>query len=153
MGPWWQHITPGEWLIAGLILLILEVFAPGAFLLWFGVAAVIVAAAVWVLPSLPWQLQIFAFAVLSIGLLLAFRKWRRTHPIEIGDQPLLNKRVQQHVGRIYVLEEAIANGRGKVKVGDALWTVEGPELPIGARVKVVGTREQVLVVEGVDREP
>ena len=113
----------------------------------------IVAAAVWVLPGLPWQLQIVAFAVLSIGLLLAFRKWRRTHPIEIGDQPLLNKRVQQHVGRIYVLEEAIANGRGKVKVGDALWTVEGPELPIGARVKVVGAREQVLVVEGVDREP
>jgi inner membrane protein len=65
----------------------------------------------------------------------------------------MDKRVLQHVGRIYVLEEAIANGRGKIKVGDALWTVEGPELAAGARVKVVATREQMLVVEGVDREP
>ena len=147
MAPWWQTITPTEWFIAGLVLLLLEVFAPGAFLLWFGIAALIVGSAVWLLPMLPWQVQIIAFALLSIGALVGYRAWRKRRPAPQVDQPLLNKRVEQMIGRVFTLEQAIVDGRGKIKVGDALWTVIGSDLGVGSRVRVIGAREQMLEVE------
>ena len=87
MAPWWQTITPTEWFIAGLALLLLEVFAPGAFLLWFGIAALIVGVAVWLLPMLPWQVQIVAFALLSIGALVGYRAWRKRRPTQRSRRP------------------------------------------------------------------
>jgi len=147
MTPWWQSITPTEWFIAGLVLLLLEVFAPGAFLLWFGIAAMIVGSAVWLVPVLPWQVQIVAFALLSVGALVGYRAWRKRVPAAQVDQPLLNKRAEQLIGRVFILDQAIVNGRGKVKVGDALWTAIGSDLGVGSRVRVIGVREQMLEVE------
>jgi hypothetical protein len=147
MAPWWQTITPTEWFIAGFVLLLLEVFAPGAFLLWFGIAALVVGSALWLLPMLPWQVQIVAFALLSIGALVGYRAWRKRRPAPQVDQPLLNKRVEQMIGRVFILDQAIVNGRGKVKVGDALWTVVGSDLAVGSRVRVIGAHEQMLEVE------
>lgn len=147
MSPWWQSISPSEWLIAGMILLVLEIFAPGAFLLWFGIAALVVGFALWLVPALPWQAQIIAFALLSIGALLGYRAWRKRVPDRPDDQPLLNKRTEQMIGRVFILDQAITNGRGKIKVGDALWTVSGPDLAVGTTVRVLSVREQILQVE------
>lgn len=146
MTPWWQSITPTEWFIAGLVLLLLEVFAPGAFLLWFGIAAMIVGSAVWLVPVLPWQVQIVAFALLSVGALVGYRAWRKRVPAAQVDQPLLNKRAEQLIGRVFILDQAIVNGRGKVKVGDALWTAIGEDMAVGTTVRVTGVREQMLEV-------
>jgi inner membrane protein len=63
------------------------------------------------------------------------------------DQPDLNRRSAQLIGRVVVVEEAIAHGRGKVRVGDTFWPVEGPDAPVGARVRVAAARGAVLVVE------
>jgi membrane protein implicated in regulation of membrane protease activity len=147
MAPWWQTITPTEWFIAGFVLLLLEVFAPGAFLLWFGVAALIVGSLLWLLPMLPWQVQIVAFALLSIGALVGYRAWRKRRPAPQVDQPLLNRRVEQMIGRVFTLDQAIVNGRGKIKVGDSLWTVVGNDLAVGSKVRVIGAHEQMLEVE------
>ncbi len=145
---WFQSISPTQWIIAGLVLLVLEIFAPGAFLLWFGLAALVVGAVAWLIPALAWQFQIVLFAVLSISALLWYRQWRRRQKVEASDQPLLNQRAQQLVGRVFVLVEAIDGGRGKLKVGDALWTAIGrSDLPVGTRVRVTGVRDQMLEVE------
>jgi membrane protein implicated in regulation of membrane protease activity len=70
------------------------------------------------------------------------------HPsISRSDQPDLNRRASQLVGRLLIVEEAIEGGRGKVRVGDTLWPVEGPDTPAGAEVKVTGTKGTFLVVE------
>ncbi len=70
------------------------------------------------------------------------------HPAVLGtDQPDLNRRPEQLVGRVLVVEEAIEGGRGKVRVGDTLWTVEGRDLPAGAQVRVRAARGTVLLVE------
>ena len=73
-------------------------------------------------------------------------KWFRTHEAP-SDQPLLNRRADQLVGREFVLDAPIELGRGKLKIGDALWTVEGPDLPAGARVRVCKTDGLNLRVE------
>jgi membrane protein implicated in regulation of membrane protease activity len=70
------------------------------------------------------------------------------HPsISKSDQPDLNRRTAQLIGRILIVEVAIEAGRGKVRAGDTLWPAEGPDLPAGTEVKVTGTRGTALVVE------
>jgi membrane protein implicated in regulation of membrane protease activity len=72
------------------------------------------------------------------------------HPsVTKSDQPDLNRRAEQLIGRVLLLEEAIEGGRGKVRVGDTLWLAEGSELPAGTRVKVTGVRRDALLVEAV----
>jgi membrane protein implicated in regulation of membrane protease activity len=46
-----------------------------------------------------------------------------------------------------VVEEAIAHGRGRVRIGDTLWLVEGPDAPAGAQVRVTAAEGAVLQVE------
>jgi inner membrane protein len=72
------------------------------------------------------------------------------HPsVSKSDQPDLNQPAAQLVGRMLVVAEAIDGGRGKLRVGDTLWPAEGPDLPVGAEVRVVAVKTTVLVVEHV----
>jgi inner membrane protein len=72
------------------------------------------------------------------------------HPaVSQSDQPNLNRPAAQLVGRVLILAEAIEGGRGKVRVGDTLWPVEGPDAPEGAEVKVTAAKGTVLQVERV----
>lgn len=125
-----------SWAAAALLLIAAETMVPGAFLLWMGLAAAVVCLVVLVLPGLSLLTQIVLFVVLSILAVLAYRKWfrRRERP---SDQPLLNRRAQQLVGQVLELEQPIVDGRGRVKVGDAFWSVSGPDLPVGTRIRVV----------------
>jgi len=72
------------------------------------------------------------------------------HPtVSKSDQPDLNRRTAQLIGRTLVVAEAIEGGRGKVRAGDTLWPVEGPDAPVGTEVKVTAAKATVLVVEVV----
>lgn len=148
---WLQQATGAHWVVAGLVLLIAEVFVPGAFLMWLGFGAVITGVVAWLVPGMIWQAEALLFVVLSLGSILAFRRWRVRHPEQPTDQPLLNKRVAQLVGRLFDLGEPIVNGRGRLKIGDALWTVAGPDLPAGTKVRVDGAQDGVLTVVPIDQ--
>ena len=124
-----------NWLIAAGVLVILELLAPGFFLMFFGFAAALVGL-IALNTEISWQYQFLLFAGFSVvGVLFARQFW--VYQDFTSDRPLLNRRAAQHVGRTYVLEEAIENGRGKIRIGDSLWSVEGPDLPKGAQVTVV----------------
>jgi membrane protein implicated in regulation of membrane protease activity len=132
------------WLIAAGVLFVLETVLPGVFLLWFGVAALIVAGAMLVLPT-TFLTQLVLFGIAAVGLAIFARLVLR-YGVEVSDRSSLNVRGQQYVGRVFMLEEAIVNGRGRVKVGDSLWSAEGPDLPAGAKVRVTGVDGTVLKV-------
>lgn len=133
------------WGCAALLLMAAETFAPGAFLMWLGFAAAGTFVLVWLLPLSPlWQAVAFVLlSFLSVGLYLRFFRGKG----ETSDQPLLNRRSEQLIGKVYPLHEAIANGRGRIKLGDALWTVEGPDLPAGANVRIIGADSMTLKVD------
>jgi membrane protein implicated in regulation of membrane protease activity len=88
------------------------------------------------------------FATTSIGAVYLGRRYLKQHPIESSD-PLLNDRVARLIGREVSVIEAISGGEGKVKVGDGAWIATGPDAPVGARVKVVGSDGGRLKVEPV----
>ena len=70
------------WLIAGLILLSIELIAPVTYFLWLGGAAFITAASVFVVPNLTWQIQIVIFSVLAVIGFLISRKYIKNKVLE-----------------------------------------------------------------------
>ena len=136
------------WAAFALLLIAAEVLAPGAFMLWLGMAAAAVFLLVWLLPGVPLLAQVAAFVVLSIVSIQIYRRWFRKREPH-SDQPALNRRTAALVGRVVELESAIVEGRGRVQIADAYWDVAGPDLPAGAQVKVVGGDAMTLQVEPV----
>ncbi|MBA2927850.1 MULTISPECIES: NfeD family protein [Pseudomonas] len=143
-----QHLSFWDWLALGTVLLILEVFGAGGYLLWMGIAAAAVGVIKFLVPPLGPEWQLLLFAVLSI--LTAVYWWKRQRSsAKASDQPGLNERGSELIGRTFVVHQAIAGGRGKVKVGDGVWMVTGPDSPAGAQVRVVGLDGVILKVETV----
>ncbi len=134
------------WWIAATVFMVVEVFAPGTVALWMGVSAVVVGALLFAVPDMTWQVQFLIFAVLSVATVVAWRAYQLRHPTET-DQPALNRRGEQYVGRVFTLSEAIVNGTGKIHVDDTMWKVEGADLPSGTKVRVTGVAGTVLTVE------
>jgi membrane protein implicated in regulation of membrane protease activity len=135
-----------HWWILGAGLLILEVFAPGAFFLWLAVAAGITGLVAWLAPSLGWEIQLLLFSVLAVVSTVVWRNYLRKHPIET-DQPTLNRRGEQYVGRVFTLAEPIVNGSGKIRVDDSTWKVRGEDCDAATRIRVTGVDGTVLLVE------
>lgn len=146
-----QNLSYWDWLAFASILLILEVFGAGGYLLWMGVAAACVALLNYLVP-LPWAWQFVLFAVLSISTAVLW--WRRQRSAgRPSDQPGLNRRGSELIGRTFSVQEAIRDGRGKIRVGDSVWLASGPDLPVGSRVRVVRQDGVTLVVEPADQAP
>ena len=80
---------------------------------------------------------------------LAWRRYREARPVTT-DQPNLNRRGQQYIGRVFSLTSPITNGVGKVTVDDSTWKVKGPDLPEGTHIKVTGVDGVVFKVEAAD---
>ena len=138
--------SPWFWWGVALALFAAEALLPGSFMLWLGFAAVGTALVDLVVPmSDPAQWMLFA--VLSLVSVAAGWQYKKKHPKGASDQPLLNRRGAQLVGQVYVLESAIVDGRGRLKIGDAFWTAHGPDLPAGARVRVLAAEAGSLTVE------
>jgi inner membrane protein len=148
MADWLDTIsTHWFWLSLGLALGIAEMLAPGFFLIWLGLAALIVGLLDWALPiSVPFQVALFA--ILSVLTVFAGKKFLKDNPIETDD-PKLNDRGARLTGEIVTVVEAITDGNGRVKVGDSVWSARGVDAAVGARVRVMGADGAVLLVERV----
>jgi membrane protein implicated in regulation of membrane protease activity len=137
-----------NWLIFGFILMVLELLAPGVFLFWLGLAALLVGLVSFGLhPS--WQTQLLMFAVFAA---LAVPVWRRLARRSGGSDeasPFLNRRAAALVGRVFTLEKPIIDGWGTVRIGDTVWRVAGPDAPAGSRVKIVQVDGANLTVASI----
>lgn len=147
-----SELGPWNWMVIGFALLALEIVVPGFFLLWIGLAAIVTGAlslALWDASWWIWQVQVLVFLALSLLAAWGGRKLMGNDRAGPSDLPLLNQRGAQLIGRTATLTEPISNGRGRVKLGDTMWRVSGPDLPVGAtiRVKAASDADLELVVE------
>lgn len=134
-----------NWFIVAVGLFALESIVPGVHFVWFGVAAVVVGA-LGLAVDIAWEWQLITFAIISCITVFLARRYASPE-VAASDQPDLNARAEQYVGRVVMVEEAIAHGRGKVRVGDTVWNAQGSDAPQGARVKITGTKGTCLLVE------
>ena len=138
-----------NWLILAAVLLALETVLPGFFLLWFGLAAIAIGVLAFTTGiSWPWELLIFG--LFSIAAAVISRTYFRPRKGDT-DKPHLNKRLDKYVGRTFTLATPVNHGRGKIRIGDTMWTVEGvnlvENLPEGTKVRITGTNGNALTAE------
>lgn len=138
-----------NWFVIALVLLGLEMALPGVVFMWMAIASAIVGGIVFITPELGWEYQFINFAILSIISVVAGRKYLKRNPI-VSEDSTLNKRADQYVGQVFALIRDMENGRGRVRIGDSNWSVEGDfEAKESDKVKVIGTNVTILKVEKV----
>ena len=138
-----------HWLVIGLMLMLVELVLPSTYFLWLGVAAMLVGLLLWLLPSMSFDVQLILFAALSVSTIFLGRRYLKRHPID-SDQPTLNVRGAQSIGRLATLREPIVNGVGRVHLDDTLWRALGEDMPSGSQVRVVAVEGTSLRVEAVE---
>lgn len=141
----WAALGGWRWMVLGLVLLALELIAPGTLLLWLGLAAMAVGV-IALLVDPGWQVELLAFAVLGLAAAVGWWFWGRPDNAAPSDRPMLNRRAERHVGKVFTLDSALVNGDGRLKIDDTTWRVSGPDLPAGAKVKVLSVEGITLLV-------
>lgn len=140
------------WLAAGVLLIALEALAPGAVLIWFGVAALITGVAC-LLADPDLNEQLLLFSVLAIGMTVAFKLWQRRHPPSTPQNDAgghLNQPGSQYIGMETTLATELVNGHGRVRLADTSWRCTGPDLPANTRVRVTAVESGTLRVEAIE---
>lgn len=142
---WIVSLGAWNWFILAAVLFLIETLAPGAFMMWLGLSAILVGA-VSIFVDWPWQAQIIAFGVMSIACIPAWRRFARK--VEAPSlSPFLNRRTEGYVGRVFILDKPIIDGVGTIRIDDTVWRVSGPDCPAGSRVKIAHADGVNLLVE------
>jgi hypothetical protein len=144
-----EQIDFWHWWILAAALIIIEMLVPSFFALWMGIAAFLAGLALMLVPSLAWEYQLLIFAVFSVVSVAMWRHYYVKHPIE-SDQPNLNRRGHQYIGRVITLTEPIIDGQGKIKIDDSTWKVVGPDCDAGQRVCITDLENVIFTVEIVE---
>ena len=137
-------MQPGLWwLVGGVVLLVVEVLAPGVFMMWLGLAAIGTGAVtLWFEPGIGWQVMAYAvFAAATLFLGLRLRGGRKSAVLNTAQAGLTGR-----TARVLVADEAGI----RVRVGDSDWTARlahGVTMPaVGAVLRVVGVDGTTVVV-------
>ena len=134
------------WWVLAAILLVFEMLLPGVVFLFLAIGAAVAGFALLVIADLSLEMQLVLFAVLTVASAIGLRPTLR----RLQNQPAaanLNARGQALVGKIFVLDQPILAGRGRVTLGDGSWTVTGPDMVAGAKVRVAAVDGTELKVE------
>ena len=85
------------------------------------------------------------FAASAFGLWF----WReyRVHQREQQSASAPHRAGQRYIGQVLTLTESINDGSGRAKLGNRNWTLRGPNVPAGTRVRVTGVDGTVLIVD------
>src|SRR5215510_9446059 len=102
MMTWFISLGHWNWFIAAAVLFLVEILAPGSFMMWHGLAALLVGG-ISLAVDWGWQAQIIAFAVFSNACIPAWRRLSRKIEAPV-DRPFLNRRAEGYVGRTFTLD-------------------------------------------------
>ena len=141
-----DNLEPGwMWAIAGVIILIAELIAPGFFLLFIGAAAIATGLFTLLFDlSLAPQLVLFAlYSALAVMLGKRFYAQPDTAEQQLG----LNDPSRRMIGKSVVVVDPVDEHGGRVRVGDGEWTARGGPAAVGERVTVIAVDGNCLTVE------
>ncbi len=144
------NLQPLHWFVFALVLLGIETLGAGGFVIGTALAAF----SLWLLGlagiELDWQMQLVIFSVLAIIYTVGYWKYFRNFN-QKTDQPNINNRAAQLIGRQVTLSEDIGVGEAKLSIGDTLWRVRCAEpLSAGARIEVYDNEDMTLLVRPVN---
>lgn len=135
------------WWALAAVLLVFEMMLPGVVFLFLAIGAAASGALLLVVSDLSLEFQLFVFAIVSVASAVALRPTLKRLQRGRTGEANLNARAHALVGRTIVLDTPILGGQGRVKLGDGSWTVTGPDMVAGTRVRVAAVNGTELKVE------
>lgn len=149
-------LEPWHWLVLGFVLLIIEMFVPTFASLWFGGAAIIVAALAWLLP-ISVSMQIIIWLVLSAIFLLAWFKFIKPLSVDRTKAGLGGSVIIGETGMIIVAPQPERAGMVRFSVpivGAAEWMcrTSGEQVAVGDRVIVTDIVGNELIVSSMQAQ-
>ncbi|MDD9340426.1 MAG: NfeD family protein [Providencia heimbachae] len=129
------------WLCLGGLLLIGELLGTGGYLLWSGIAAVLVGIIALALPSLGWEWQGLLFAIFTVVSALLWRKWLSGRKNTKADN--VNQISHKLIGVKARLLTDTEEGFSRVRLADGSWRVYS-DIPLSVETEVV-----VIAVDGI----
>lgn len=140
------------WAVLGVVLLATEM-AVGSFeILWFGIAAVLVAIAMWLFPNMPIAAQFIMFAALSmisLGIWRSYYKKNEKHN-RVGQAQ------GEEIGRVGTVIVACSQTKnGKIRfaqglMGDREWAaISNEEINEGAEAEVIAVEGNALRIQSI----
>ncbi len=140
------HIVFWYWWALAAVMLVFEMMLPGVVFLFVSAGAAVTGMLLALEPEMSLELQLVIFAVVSVASAVGLRPLLRGLQ-KRSDDPTLNARGDSLIGKIVVLDQPILGGRGRLKLGDGSWTVTGPDMVAGAKVRVAAVDGTELRVE------
>ena len=138
------------WLCFGGIRLILEMLGTGGYLLWSGVAALVVALLVWIMPGLSLEWQGIIFAVMTVICAVLWRNFQRRRQRNDSSSP--NQVNHKLIGLCAALLAETEDGYSRIRLADGSWRVYSQSaLPAGTEVEVIAVDGITLTVRAVSR--
>lgn len=139
----------GGWLLVGFALLIVELFVPGVFVMWWGLAALLISGLSVCFDALTFGWQAMLFALFAMLFSLLWWKYQHSKDQQADRHTVLNAREHHLIGQIGVIEEMIAPQVIRAKFGDSTWKVNGEGLCVGDKVEVLRVEGIVLQVRKI----
>lgn len=139
----------GGWLLVGFGLLMLELLIAGVFIIWWGIAAVIIAVVSALFPALSFAVQAVAFALLAMASSLIWWKYQHQKDRLEDSQTSLNSREHHLIGSKGVVVEQLDNGILRGKFGDTTWKIAGDNLNLQDTVEVIKVEGITLIVRKI----
>ena len=134
------------WWALAAVLLVFEILMPGVVFLFIAIGAAIAGLLLLVASGSSLEFQLAVFAIVSVASMVVLRPFLKRLQNKTTE-PTLNARGEALVGEVFVLDQPILGGRGRVKLGDGSWIVTGPDMVAGAKVRVAAVRGTELRVE------
>jgi len=143
---WWQ------WVVGGIVLMLLELAVPAFFIIWFGIGAILVGLILAIAPGLSLTTQVVLWTVASIAMtVLWFRVFRNDRHVSRAGQ------TGSAVGEIGMLTTSVAPFQpGQVRfqkpvLGAEQWECHAEqEIAAGERVRVLAFEGNYVQVQKVN---
>ena len=135
------------WWALAAVLLVFEMMLPGVVFLFLAIGAAASGFFLLVVSDLSLELQLFVFAIVAVASAVVLRPTLKRLQRGRADDARLNARGESLVGRTIVLDTPILRGQGRVRLADGSWTVTGPDMAAGSRVRVTAVKGTELKVE------
>ncbi len=137
------------WLYLGAFLMLAEIVSPGFVIFFFGLGAVTVAGAKWLVPSMPLSWQLALFSICSVIYLVVLRRYMKN--LFLGDAQGSLGLKGEYVGRIGRVVSAIRpEVPGRIVLGDSEWSATaGEPVDPGVEVRVVSRDNLTMRVEPI----
>ncbi len=132
------------WGILGLVLLGVEMASGTFYVLWFGVAALVLSVLLWLLPDIATAVQLLIYAVISVGLLFVWQRFYKKSAVDSR----VGQAQGEEIGRVGTMVETVsATQNGRIQfaqgvMGSREWAA------VSTETIAAGSSATIVAIEG-----